>query len=63
MKETVKIWIRCPGCGREFKSLVVKTARCRYCGRSITVFPKRSASPIVKVEGDMNEFFRLRRNL
>jgi len=54
-----KIWVRCNKCGKTQRiAKLSKTHKCVYCGHTFTIFPKRSKSRVVKVEGDMSEYLR-----
>ncbi len=56
-REEVKIIVRCPKCGFEYKTIVAKISRCRRCGYTFTIFTKKGKSRMIKiVSGTYDDF-------
>ena len=39
--------VKCPSCGNRFVTASRSRTRCRYCGKSVTINPKRRPSRVL----------------
>ena len=59
----VVLLVRCPHCGLHFTTTSVRTATCRYCRVHFSIFPRSSASRVVRIlKGTVQDIARLRGN-